>query len=974
MAVYEPIYRYTVYAPRSEDATETTIMSPAASAPHSDPFKVASHEGVTGFKPYLAHIPRGRRGQLDFLKCKHSTGRITLSNVDMRIGTDPLDNLERWFTAFTGSTGGRDRIKGAKVYIEESLDGGSTWDDFYTGRIVDWKIIDRNKFILTLRDLVDDLKTKVFVGTDHAPSATNSDPQFPMVCPVGFQTSYAARGVTSLLESSFKSGTGVTRTVEMRNTQLGRSHPRNIVTKNLTEGAEKSFFSHGIFGYTIQEHFRLYYDNGTSQGEFKIRRLVTVGRSLRGVEIEELDSSHPEYLAFPIATENTDVAVVYRGPPTEAFPLYIDNVHPFELLEDILNGEYSQLNASGNPIWTYDFDATEMAAFQADLTWGTVRFKITDEEKMHKWIESKLGQVIGFFLRWEPDGTILPVDLRTPKGLTPVTIGNADLDEAISPEWVSEGDATTKIRALWYRENFIPTDVMREIEEQIPDIPLGGLREFDMVLDVIDIDSLTDLGDERFTIEGDGFRSLLTQTMYGGTIAHAWHRRVIERRIEEIFRIMSRGGSIASFRTHRASSVSGVNLCLVGDYRLVDLDELPDPSTNKRGGVRLMLCISREEDGLGINFEFLDSGLNVVAGVPTFTLLTLTTGDAQHSVDVTVTDNAASELIEVHYAITTTAVGTRPVEGSELWTYATIMSTGTRSINNLPSGKRIWVRARSLPKHGTGVLRQPSNWVFPASPTAGYVTTSSLAVPSATSESNVTNVSALLAWSVGISTLPLRVKVGTTNPPTEIVAELPEGSTQHRAVGLTLGTLYYWQVYHFDPLDNSEGAAASDSFTTTSATGTTAPETGEPIVLIGANARGVFIRDIDSLDPAEILTGVYMEARLLDATLQVEVQHNTAATANGNEEQLLILPPGQVTFVHLIPTDGVARYYRTRHLAGGLFDNDGPWGEWSGDATPGLLPDGILEATAYTGKGGVNSADPERLIAPTGTDKWAILE
>ena len=49
MATYDPIYRFTVYAPRSEDSGETTVLTPPAGAIHSDEFKVASKTGVSGF-------------------------------------------------------------------------------------------------------------------------------------------------------------------------------------------------------------------------------------------------------------------------------------------------------------------------------------------------------------------------------------------------------------------------------------------------------------------------------------------------------------------------------------------------------------------------------------------------------------------------------------------------------------------------------------------------------------------------------------------------------------------------------------------------------------------------------------------------------------------------------------------------------------------------------------------------------------
>src|SRR5207247_6520980 len=115
-------YRLTLYAPRSVDPTEATILTPAAGAPHSDPFQIISLPGVTGWKPYL-DIPTGRTGRIDVLRKGTDIGQMIFAIVDAQVAGG-TGNAQRWATAFFGDAVGRARLAGCKVVCDESLDGG----------------------------------------------------------------------------------------------------------------------------------------------------------------------------------------------------------------------------------------------------------------------------------------------------------------------------------------------------------------------------------------------------------------------------------------------------------------------------------------------------------------------------------------------------------------------------------------------------------------------------------------------------------------------------------------------------------------------------------------------------------------------------------------------------------------------------------------------------------------------------------
>src|SRR5205085_608658 len=102
--------------------------------------------------------------------------------------------------------------------------------------------------------------------------------------------------------------------------------------------------------------------------------------------------------------------------------------------------------------------------------------------------------------------------------------------------------------------------------------------------------------------------------------------------------------------------------------------------------------------------------------------------DDPNAVDVVVTVNAAADPVEVHYAVTATSVGVRPVDSAAAWTYgATANASSTVRVRSLPQGTRVWIRARS---RSTGTkLKLPSAWVYLGAP--GYVTMGTITAPSA---------------------------------------------------------------------------------------------------------------------------------------------------------------------------------------------------------------------------------------------------
>ena len=188
MSTLTPAYRLTLYAPRSVDPTEATILTPPGGAAHSDPFKVTTQRNVTGWKPYLG-FPRGRTGRVDMLTRATDVGTMAFDIVDAAL--TPGTNAIRWVTAFLGNANGDPQLGGLKCFAEESTDGGTTWTAFWTGYVKALALNGRGSYTLTVRDMMYELtKLPLFKQPPHA-SITYAGR--PLLMPVGIiGSSYGA--------------------------------------------------------------------------------------------------------------------------------------------------------------------------------------------------------------------------------------------------------------------------------------------------------------------------------------------------------------------------------------------------------------------------------------------------------------------------------------------------------------------------------------------------------------------------------------------------------------------------------------------------------------------------------------------------------------------------------------------------------------------------------------------------------------
>src|SRR5437899_1979646 len=140
-------YRLTLYAPRSVDPTEATILTPPGGAVHSDAFKVTTLNTLAGWKPYLG-FPRGRTGRVNVLERTTDVGTMTFEITDAALV--PGTNANRWVSAFLGNANGDPQLGGIKCFVEESVDGGANWVAFWTGYVKSLALNNRRTYSITV--------------------------------------------------------------------------------------------------------------------------------------------------------------------------------------------------------------------------------------------------------------------------------------------------------------------------------------------------------------------------------------------------------------------------------------------------------------------------------------------------------------------------------------------------------------------------------------------------------------------------------------------------------------------------------------------------------------------------------------------------------------------------------------------------------------------------------------------------------
>lgn len=943
---YTPLYRFTLYAPRSVDATEATVLTPIGGAPHSDNFVVATRQGIAGAKPYLG-LPRGKQGSIDVLTKKATIGTLTIPLYDFRT-TAGGSNAQRWVTAFLGDTKGKLRLKGCKGVLEESLDGTvGGLVPIFTGRAGDLSLDSKQRYSLELRSIADDMEKRIFVGRPHS-SITYAF--LPALFPIGLPLSWAA--------GAFPARPRIQATIGGEPGFPGLSQTGLVVTAGQDPWLSvvtKQSFPLAVFGSASAIAIVRNIGAGTT-GAFRISRcnLAPFGNEPPHERLTWLgplipvDPADPLYMAVPSNGTAVEFYVIEDVPVSKERPLLVDDVHRIQLWADILDGKFSTLRSdfSARPIagrakvpgWS---TGDPWKPFIDDASFGTVRMPVYESAAANEWIEKYICQDANLAYRLDGEGKVLPLDLRLTSAVAVTgAIVDADLADGQTPAWRVQGaKAVFGAKVKYYVDRQIPATDLSTSRAEFPDVPLALIESIESELLIVNPDATArDAGDKTVDIDARGLR--LTKDEFSAIASNPGQLLTLDKiqklraRILDLLPPFAGGASTLPLRVRR-SSTAGAS-CYQGSFWTVTVATQPDPSTNQRGGTRLMLCTNRTENGLFVDLEFLDFGANATAAVPTVGTIAAAAG----GIDVPITLNAAGDPVRVEFAITPAGTGAHPADTDPSWTLLdTYTANGTRNTGVLPGNTRTWVRARSQPL-GRG-LKQPSAWVYAASPAS--IDRAAIAAPSAIAKTNSFGNRVDISWTNGDATKPVEIYLyqgaaapGTWTESMKLQPVLPPASTTQHITGLTPSTNYTVGVRHRDPVGGTS-SMATHSWTTPAGTGAAPAPLGISILAPAQPRRPRFGGVLTPIGAAQ--TGVAIALWAGDVGYDFEIERANDAAGTGAVTIANDVPGTQEVYVDALPLDGVARWYRVRHV--GLGDTPSAWTSPRISGTPIQLPSSL---------------------------------
>lgn len=967
MSRFAPVYRFTVYAPRSVDPTEATVLTPRAGSVHADPFVVATRAGIAGAQPYL-DAPTGRTGTIDALTKKRTIGAMTVRVGDVRTGGSG-SNAVRWLTAFLGDASGGNQLHGRLARLEQSLDGGATWAPFFTGRIDRTKLAGRLVYELTLQDLGVDLTDDVYVSAPAQVAAVIAYASLPPAAPLGLLTPYADFPATQPLRGTVQTPTAKeiqgypAGTVRIDVDRGYGDLARTIVTQAVLDLARRVAGRKTLATFTAQRPRAAIAAAGTgAYGAFHIALFPPFrNTSLTSVYVTPIAGG----AAAPAAGTLCDFYLYDPTVgPTDRTPLLFNDVHPATLIKHLALGYFGRLDANGAAIRPLAIDAS-VTALEADASFALVRDRKVKSAKRNEEIEAVCRRAqLAYDIT--ADGKLALIDLRRRATIAAaVALTDADLaDPNTAPAWdYGRTGAVTALEATIYAEVQIPAEALPapfqstlkwppikggspvKTLEEFPDVPAVGVAEVGEIPVVVPFIG-TRSGDytprsQKLDVTSFRYRagdahaaqqSTAADEQLGGQPRLVALEAELVRLAEELKGPYGQAPCTVDLVYARSSAAAAQ--VQPGMYVQLLHTALPDPATNQRGGARLGLVLSVTDDHLTRKVRCLDAGANAVAVPPVVGALVL---NADGTVGVPITVNAAGEPVTVEVNVTTTAVGGRPADADANWRLWAngLTASGTVVLARLPAGARIWVRARSAPGGGTG-YKLPSGWAYPSAP--GYVDITVLPPPSAVAVTPGGDV-ADVTWTLGDAALEVEVLLVQGAAPAAWTDAMrvdpiePAGTVQRQLVGLTPGTQYTVGVRHRDT-HGGASAVAQATFVTTAARALAAPTRA---TVFGGGYR------------------LFLGRPLLGGTYGLAV---AAAEI-----------PGTVEFSVAVETGIGTNVYGAFAVVGSVPSVPGDWTKWTGNAPRDRLkrqlrarhidPSGLATPSAYT--------------TPLAVNPWSVL-
>lgn len=954
-------YRLRIYQERalqSNLTTEPDILAPAGGAAHSDNFQVATITGVSGYQPYL-DLPDGRTSKLDRLTRKTDQGQMTFTLTDKELTAG--SNLTRWVTAFLSEL-----KPGCKVQCDESDDDGSTWTVWWTGRVEGLRLDGRTAIAIRCRDMLGDLaRHTAFVGR---PEASITYAAEPLLLPIGLSAAFGSQPAVRLLSGTMNTD-GVFRTITLDSGSFGRKE--NVVTSALIRAARIPLGKVNVpIEVRASENLRVRFTTGAITQKEAVLTKIEVKRRGKHFSVSKLwckatDTDDVYYTAMDTGTianaaslTNVSVRLAALAEAGGETPLLLDGVRGPQLIADLLDGKFGRLEADGTVGRTFPYDsAGTFATLIADDSFPLLRFVIPGPAKLKEWVEQHVLRQSGLGWRLNASGELVLLDLRPPTASpTSTTITEADLADGTLPDWEEHRDqAVNVVRVTTFLD--VDRDADNLGDAYVPQVPTTLLDSYPVAEPDVVVGDNYDLGYLPLDIPCEGFRTFANETLDNQERAQVLTAQALN--LAQQFRPF---GAALIYLTLACARTSNTDV-QVGQFRLIDVDCLPDPGTNLRGGTRLMLCVERTDQprqGRVRRLRFVDYGLNAVATAPTVGTPAQEASNTQHGITAAVTLNASSELAVVYIITTATSVGTRPADDDAGWRMIQpagqvdvyVHATGTVTIRPVAAGKRHWVAVQTIPQLGTKLA---SVRAYPSG--TGYVDSAALTAPNTAAVASVSTKAALLTWSNNsddVSGVEIWLASGASEAAAEaatpvVFRRLPPGTTGFQLTGLdttlpdlgTAGPWYYPQVKHVDGYGGVSTAAeiAGVSFEATGAAGTAPDMAAVLVTRDNSNSPYPGGSTGGAIPLGE--TGIELKLVVAPTGLGLDIELERAPDSGGSPgtyAQIAKIP--QVASVaqlyrDALPRNGLTYWYRARESGDGVSA-----GGYSAavSASPGWLP------------------------------------
>jgi hypothetical protein len=843
MSIFLPAYRATIYKPRSQQAgtAETDILVPRSGALHTDECTVWTLPTAGTWKGYLRPVA-GRRTSLNMTERTNDVGSIELEILDKRTGTD---NAERWFAQFLVDSTGQFQLGSCLVEVDESLDDGCSWTRYFTGRIQTVRKSRQLTWLINVRDMSDDLKREIFTGGPPHTSVTYAGlaPLIPHHNTSPFHAWPAGTGAPGT--KAVAVGADLIRVAANNRNGFDRW---NIITKKLQESSDVVTSRNlGPAKFTQFEfkkkNMKMWVRNTATldEGVFDLKKIYSYHDKLHAIGftyvLEEQTATAFNYATWA-SIGSTGDDIEYKIYSTDALggqsAVLIDDVHPVQLLQDIVDGYFGILSpTTGDPVTSLS-RGSSFSTLIADTTFPNITALVTSSSPLNKWVTENISIPCGLALIQNADGSVDVVDVRpsgTAIGTLP-TFVDADVianEDGADVEF-EVGDVVNCVDMKFYADIRLDDFFASRNQDSFPDVPPGLFEEVPQVLRYIPDDYISvedhglrkknfDFKTMRFT---PGDYIIPTLTLQYDYILN--HLRYFAGAYTSTF---ARGSRELTLKTRRTSVPVATTL---GSLRIIQVSTVYNPGAQLYSGQIVGRVLEKTEDNETYTFRFSIESITATgvpatqtANPPTISTPTLSStivvsGEMVNSI---VTLNAQSEYAETWMAITDIATTAAPASTSSLWTFGVRHTvSGTEIFGPVPHNSRVWVRARTpnIAQGGSTQL-QTSGWVYPSG--TGYVDTSTLTALSSLVVSNITGGSADITWAGGVDyeNVQVLLAAGTvaTFSASHVIASFPHPPRNYSLSALAISTVYTVGVARLDGAGGTSAPVVA-TFTTLGAT------------------------------------------------------------------------------------------------------------------------------------------------------------